>query len=124
MKNEKSENFSDPKKVLAFFLIEALSGPIFFTVYFSFIAYPFENTVLKSITAFLFSSELSLVLVVLLNAMLISYLVIRILKITCSISRKKNLIWTTILIAMGTIVNIISTVVIEFVKARYYLSLM
>lgn len=124
MKNAKSGKFSSPQKVLAFFLIEVLSGPVFFTAYFSFISYSFKNTVLKSITAFLFSSELSLAFAVLLNAMLTSYLAIRLLKIFRFASKRRNIIQTAILVAAGTIVSIVSTVMIEIAKASYYLSFM
>lgn len=124
MKPAALETFSTTKRVLVFLLIEVLSGPLFFTAYFDFISCSFENSVLKSITEFLFSSDMALVLTVLINAMLISYFAIIILNINIAVSKKGKAIRTAIFMAIGTIVNIISVVVTEFVKASYYLSLM
>ena len=118
------ETFSPAKRVLAFFLIEVLSGPLFFAVYFAFVFSEFENSVLRSMTAFLLSSDGMLLFAVLAHAMLISCLAIRILGIHRAAAKKASAIRMAAFMASGTIVNVLSGVVVELVKADHYLGLM
>ena len=110
--------------MFAFFLIEALSGPLFFALYFLFVFSEFENPVLGSMTAFLLSSDGMFLFAVLAHAVLISYLAIRILGIHRAASKKASAIRMAAFMASGTIVNVLSGVVVELVKADHYLGLM
>lgn len=124
MESTEMETFSPAKRVLVFFLIEALSGLVFFALYFPFVFSEFENPVLRSMTAFLLSSDGMFLFAVLAHAMLISYLAIRILCIHRAASKKASAIRMAAFMASGTIVNVLSGVVVELVKADHYLGLM